>query len=409
MTAKGNLRFHYDYRNRLTRVSLADGSDVATYSYDAFNRLTERTEGSTTEQTAWAGWQPIETYDGSQLSERRTFGLGIDELVRLQIDLDGDGSFDEDLTPLYEQTGNVAAMADSSGEIVERYEYSPYGFRIAAVDSIPPDVLQLLHRAGSLRLELSEEILRAVLAPESSQQAQSTSGGLSAVASASTAPPPISLVATATGEEIPVTVSFPEELGRFAFRRAVITPTATAPDPGTEVTLHIGADGLEDRFFNQASAAYEETFLWPAGDLVLQDGAPPEVESILTRSGYLEIAFSEEVNLATAQAGIEIDGSTVAWEPEADGYHIKTVDPLPAGAQTLTIGTTVQDLAGTPLAAGMTIDLGSPIASAATSSVPVASTASGVSTSAANSLSPARGLRPPPTPSSTGWRKRSTS
>jgi RHS repeat-associated protein len=364
LTAKGDLRFHYDWRNRLTRVTNAGGTEIASYAYDAFNRLVSRTAGSTTETTAWSGWQPVETYEAGQLAERRTFGLGLDELVRLEIDLDGDGSLEQSYTPLYDQVGNLVALAGPAGEIVERYEYSPYGFRVAAVDSIPPEIQQLLYRDGALQVELSEEILRAVLAPEESAQGQVTSEGLTAQPAASTDPPPVSLTVTATSEAIPVSVAFPEELGRYAFRRAVITPTSTVLAAGTEVTLRIESAGLQDLFFNEPAAAFEQTFAWPGGEAVLQDTAAPQVEEVLTRDGRLEIGFSEEVDLTAAEAAITIDGATVAWTLDASGYRLRTVDPLAAGAQTLALGTGVQDLAGTPLPAGLTVDLTAPIATA---------------------------------------------
>lgn len=362
LSQKGDRQHVYDWRNRLVRVTTTQGVDLASYAYDVFDRLVQRTAGASTEETVWAGWQPIELYRGGQLAQRRTYGPGIDEIVRLEVDLDGAGGLEQTYTPLYDQTGNLVAVTDPAGKIVERYEYSPYGLRLATVDSIPPEIRQLLLRDGDLRLDLSEEILRRSFQLQTSQSS-SLAEGLAAK-DGTTEPPPLSLVVTATGEEIPVEVDFPVELGRFAFRRATITPTGTPPAVGTEVTLRIEAEAVQDTFFNAPGQAFETTFSWSAGETVLEDTTPPEVEEITTRGGHLEIGFSEEVDLATAQSAITIDGQAASWQLDATGYRLRTVDPLDPAAQSLTVGTGVQDLAGLGLPTALTVDLTDPIATA---------------------------------------------
>jgi YD repeat-containing protein len=89
LLSKGDLRFQYDYRNRLTRVSQANGDEVATYEYDTFNRRLKKTVGTDTVETAWRGWQPVEEYRNSQLDQRRVYGLGLDEVVQVQTGFNG--------------------------------------------------------------------------------------------------------------------------------------------------------------------------------------------------------------------------------------------------------------------------------------------------------------------------------
>ena len=79
---KGDQHFAYDYRNRLSRVTDAQGAEVARYEYDGFNRRVRRIVGGDTEETVWSGWQPLEAYHDGQLAERRTYGRGLDEIVR---------------------------------------------------------------------------------------------------------------------------------------------------------------------------------------------------------------------------------------------------------------------------------------------------------------------------------------
>ncbi|HBL31089.1 MAG TPA: hypothetical protein DD490_30040 [Acidobacteria bacterium] len=62
LTRKGDLRFQYDDRNRLTKVTNLAGQEQASYAYDAFNRRLQRTVGSEARETVWSGWQPIEEY-----------------------------------------------------------------------------------------------------------------------------------------------------------------------------------------------------------------------------------------------------------------------------------------------------------------------------------------------------------
>ncbi len=73
--------------------------------------------------------------------------------------------------------------------------------------------------------------------------------------------------------------------------------------------------------------------------------------SAAIESGALEIVFSEPVDLATASA-ITLDGTAITgWVASPDGYAVTAPVTVTRGSHTLTIGTTVTDLAGTALAA----------------------------------------------------------
>ncbi len=61
-------------------------------------------------------------------------------------------SFIETYLPFYED-----------GDVVERYEYSPYGPRIAWADTVPPAIEQLRFADGALVLEFSEPIYLAIV------------------------------------------------------------------------------------------------------------------------------------------------------------------------------------------------------------------------------------------------------
>ena len=158
LAAKGDLRFAYDERNRLTRVD-GPGGELVSYAYDAFNRRVRRTEGGVVTETVWDGWQPIEEYENGQLVERRTYGVGLDELLWVERDADGNGSLEASWFPIFDATGNVAMVVDGNGRPIEVYEYSPYGERIVRVNDLTPPVVEQVRVVGDeLRLELSEEI-----------------------------------------------------------------------------------------------------------------------------------------------------------------------------------------------------------------------------------------------------------
>ena len=97
---KGGFEFFYDYRDRLTEVKTGD-TLVARYAYDALNRRIEKNVGGVVTRTVWSGQQPIEDYVGGLLRSRRTYGLGIDEIVAMETDLSGDGNLDNEYVPFY--------------------------------------------------------------------------------------------------------------------------------------------------------------------------------------------------------------------------------------------------------------------------------------------------------------------
>ncbi|MCI0633541.1 MAG: hypothetical protein L0206_06450, partial [Actinobacteria bacterium] len=164
LAEKGNLRFAYDDRNRLTRVTDALGAEIARYEYDVFNRRLRTLRPGSTEETVWALWQPVEIYRDGALRERRTWGWGLDEAVRLETDIDGDGVLETTHVPVYDSTGNLVALTNTDGKPVERYEYSPYGQRWILVDLTPPVVEQVRSAGAELVIEISEEVSAEALA-----------------------------------------------------------------------------------------------------------------------------------------------------------------------------------------------------------------------------------------------------
>jgi RHS repeat-associated protein len=303
---------------------------MASYSYDAFNRRITKAAGGATEETAWAGWQPLERYEAGQLAERRTYGPGLDEIVRLESDLDGDGTLEQSYAPLYDHTGNLALAADSAtGQIVERYRFDPYGERTILVDSTPPEVEQLRVKTGELWLEVSEGV-----------QAEALQDSLVAGA--------VTLTDTATSTAVPLTAAQPIQEGRQAFRRIVLTPE-TPPTEGTTLEIRIEPAALRDAFGNQLAVPYVQIFAWPTADQVLDDTAAPRIEAVRLVDRFVELEITEEPDLATVTSAVRVDGQSLTWTLAADRYTVSSTDALAADGATLSVATTLADRAGTAL------------------------------------------------------------
>lgn len=331
LTRKGNFKFLYDYRNRLTRVTDLADNTFATYVYDAFNRRTSKTVGGDVRTVVWDGWQAVEEYKGGQLASRRTFGAGLDEIVRMENDLDGDGNLEQKYVPLYDDSGNLVTMTGVDGKPIERYVYSPYGEQTILVDSTAPAVEQVRTKGGALWLEISEEVSNSALTKALADET-------------------LVLTDLGTQEPLSIQVAPPVMTGRQARRRIAITTTGPPPVTGTQVKLTVPREALQDLFLNKPQQAYELTFAWPATDAVLFDDEPIRIDRVAILQGVIEIGLTEEPDSATAAGAIQIDGAATTWTLSEDRYTLRASSTLAAGSHTLSIGTTFADLDGNALA-----------------------------------------------------------
>ncbi len=308
LVRKGDLRFEYDFRDRLVRVTNPQG-EVARYDYDAFDRRVTRTVGGRTFTTVWDDWQAIEEWEelgegNRRLRSRRTYGAGLDEIVLLETDLDGDGTLELKATPLYDETGNLVALTRPDGSVVERYLYSPFGEMWALVDDTPPAYEQVRLKGGAIWIEMSEEV--------SSEKLQA------AIAAGS-----LKLVSVSQGNrELAISVTQPVRTGRQANRRLVISVTdPVPPEEGNSLELRVAADALVD-LFGHAAAVQTFSITWTNSDLVLVDATPPRVELVCLGGGTLKIQFSEEVDLARAATALQVDSASASWTLSPDRYSV---------------------------------------------------------------------------------------
>jgi RHS repeat-associated protein len=263
LIAKGNLRFQYDYRNRLTQVTDALGASVATYAYDAFNRRVARTVGNETHAIVWNGWQPIEEYKNGQLTSRRTYGAGLDEIVQLETHLDSAQA--DTYVPLYDHAGNLIAATGLNGKAIERYAYSTYGVAKVRVDSAAREEQLALRKGTALWLLGSEEVSDAALA----QAVADHSLKLEAQESQTSAA--VALKDSGTWQPLDIEVTQPAVNESQEDHRIVITPVGEPIAEGAQLRLTVPPSALTDLFLNQPAQPFELTFAWPADDGVVFD------------------------------------------------------------------------------------------------------------------------------------------
>ena len=113
----------YDDLNRLIEVK--DGSDntIATYTYDAFNRRITKTVGTTTERYSYDDWYIVEISTNSN-DYTNIIDSGTDRHIAIEVTANNTSTLYYFLT---DERGNVTALTDESGNILERYRYRVYG------------------------------------------------------------------------------------------------------------------------------------------------------------------------------------------------------------------------------------------------------------------------------------------
>jgi len=116
---KGNI-YSYDAQNRL--ITATSGSTTVTFAYDAQNRVVSRTVNGSSSYFVYDGWKLIEDYDGTGTEDAYYVqGPGDDEPLTRNPTLGQTSYYHQD------GNGNVTAMTDASGNVIEHYAYDPFG------------------------------------------------------------------------------------------------------------------------------------------------------------------------------------------------------------------------------------------------------------------------------------------
>ena len=139
-----NKKFLYDAWNRVVGLDANNDGDVldvgdVTYAYDALDRrISEAPVGGTTVHLYYsANWQVLEEREGASTTAKRqnVWGLGyVDALVLRDRDTVAGGDLgklasglDERVYIQQDANYNVTSLVNTSGSVVERFRYAPYG------------------------------------------------------------------------------------------------------------------------------------------------------------------------------------------------------------------------------------------------------------------------------------------
>jgi YD repeat-containing protein len=134
--ANGNLTtdetgrtFKYDAWNRLVEVRDSSNTLLATFRYDGLGQRVRETRGGVTKDLYYsaAGQVLEERVDGAAQAQYVWSPGYVDALVEGDRDTDANGSLDERLYAAHDGNFDVTALIDTSGNVVERYVYDPYG------------------------------------------------------------------------------------------------------------------------------------------------------------------------------------------------------------------------------------------------------------------------------------------
>jgi len=98
------------------------GLAAATYKYDALGRRLQKSTGGVTTTFVHDGDQVVAEYEGAALKRRYIYGTYIDEPLAM---VTSTGTLYYHQSRIY----SVMAMTNSSGQLAERYGYTPYGKR----------------------------------------------------------------------------------------------------------------------------------------------------------------------------------------------------------------------------------------------------------------------------------------
>lgn len=120
LTDNGVWDFGYDTFNQL--ISATDGVTSVAYLYDPTGRQLQKNVGGTKSNYLYAGMQRIADYDGSNtLLQRYVYGAGLDEPL-IKITSGGTKTYMH-----HDRMGNVIGITNSSGAVINRFKYSPWG------------------------------------------------------------------------------------------------------------------------------------------------------------------------------------------------------------------------------------------------------------------------------------------
>jgi hypothetical protein len=129
-TDETGKQFVWDAWNRLVAVKSSSGILLESYHYDARGyRISDVPNGGSTKDLYYtANWQLIEErISGTTRMSYVWSPVYIDSMVSRDRDTDNNGSLEERLYPTHDANFNVTGLINTSGTVLERYNYDTFG------------------------------------------------------------------------------------------------------------------------------------------------------------------------------------------------------------------------------------------------------------------------------------------
>jgi RHS repeat-associated protein len=169
---ENDYRFVWDAWNMMVQVKNSSNLVIVTYGRDALHRhVTDAVGSSVLDRFFSQDWQLLETRTGSNTVTRNVWSPAyVDAMVLRDRDTDSNGTLDERIYPLQDANWNTTGLVNSSGTVVERDTYGPYGgvtFRDASgsVISTSAKGWVFLHQGGEKIAAGDYEFRNRVLSP----------------------------------------------------------------------------------------------------------------------------------------------------------------------------------------------------------------------------------------------------
>ncbi len=159
------LHYTFDAWNRAVSVS-SGGTTIASYEYDGLGRRVQQTESSTTTDIYFdSNWQDIEEQVSGTTQARYVWSPIDQDAMVLRDDQPSGGSLTRRIWVQQDANWNVTSIVNSSGSVVERYVYDPYGavtYLTASWGSLSASAYgwQYLFQAGRLDAKSGEYIFQ---------------------------------------------------------------------------------------------------------------------------------------------------------------------------------------------------------------------------------------------------------
>ena len=135
-------KFVFNAWNQIVSVKDASTNSILeSYSNDALGRRITDTIGSTTTDSFFNGGNVIEERQGSTVTNQYVWGVGYNNILVLRDDNSTSGSLGKTSSGLgrriyvqWDATWNVTSLVNTSGAVMERFIYEPYG-KVTVIDS----------------------------------------------------------------------------------------------------------------------------------------------------------------------------------------------------------------------------------------------------------------------------------